>query len=365
MKKILFIFHKISYGGANKMLAFVANTLAKKGFEVFIYTYEGNEEPNYKLDENIKLIKEMKYYKRSNKNKIFQLGQTIKHINALKPNLVISFMSTSNFFAVIGAKLSRVPVIVCERGNPFVEISTLSKIKKVVVNFAEGIVFQTNGAKEYYSDKIQNRSTVIPNPVRKTKIFVEKWSERKNKIAFVGRHEIINKRQDLLVEAFKNVVEIYPNYSLHIYGDGDDEMKIRALVKKLSLEDKVIFEGKKDDILNEIKDSKLFVLTSDNEGIPNALAEAMSIGLPCISTDCTAGGARLLIEDGNNGLLVKKGDSIAISNAIISLIENPALCEKLGVNAKKIVEKFSEEKIAEKWVIYINKIIENHKEEQC
>ena len=92
-----------------------------------------------------------------------------------------------------------------------------------------------------------------------------------------------------------------------------------------------IFEGKKDDILNEIKDSKLFVLTSDNEGIPNALAEAMSIGLPCISTDCTPGGARLLIEDGNNGLLVKKGDSIAISNAIISLIENPALCEKLGV----------------------------------
>jgi len=355
--KVLIIYHRIGYGGANKMLAFLANTLSNRGFEVTIYTYESNENSHYKLDEKIVLIKEHKYYRRSHKNKVFQFINVVRYIFRLKPDIVISFMSTSNFFATIGSRLCGVPNIVSERGNPKSERGVFAWLKHKSLLFARGAVFQTEGAREYFSNSLQKRSTIIPNPVMNIDIEAQDWNKRLNEIVFVARFDIRQKRQDVMVNAFAIVAKKYKDYKLIFYGDGDDMLEIKNLVNTLSLTNKVIFKGKIDNVLSNIVNSKIFVLSSDYEGIPNALIEAMSLGLTCISTDCEPGGARFLIKNYKNGILVPKGNSQLLAEAIKYLIDNPIIAEEIGNNAKNIKKRFNKEKIQNMWIDYIYQII--------
>jgi glycosyltransferase involved in cell wall biosynthesis len=358
--KVLMIYHQIGYGGANKMLAFLANTLSSRGFEVHIYTYESNEEPHYKLNERIHLIKEKKYYKRSHKNKVYQFINVIKHIGKLKPDIVISFMSTSNFFATIGARLNGVPNIISERGNPESEKGVFAWLKQKSLLFTRGAVFQTEGAKVYFPRVIQERSIVIPNPVMDINREALSWDERHDEIVFVARFEIKQKRQDIMVKAFQKIAKKYESYKLIFYGEGQDMEEIVNLVNSLSLNDRVIFKGKVENVVDEIINSKLFVLSSDYEGIPNALIEAMSLGLTCISTDCDPGGARLLIKNNINGVLIPKGNDESLSEAIDYLINNPNIAEEIGKNARSIQKIFKKEKIQDMWVDYISKIVSIH-----
>ena len=100
----------------------------------------------------------------------------------------------------------------------------------------------------------------------------------------------------------------------------------------------------------------MFVMTSDYEGIPNALAEAMSLGLPCISTDCSPGGAALLMENGKNGLLVPVGDSDKLAEAMREYMDDPEFAEQMGRNAINIADTFSQEKILDQWISFIERV---------
>jgi len=183
--------------------------------------------------------------------------------------------------------------------------------------------------------------------------------DSKNEISFVGRFEIKQKRQDIMLKAFHLVQKEIKDIKLVFYGDGEDVNVIKTMVNNLKLNDKIVFRGKVDNVESHIYNSKLFVLTSDYEGIPNSLIEAMSLGLPCISTDCDPGGARLLIKDNINGLLVPKGDEKKIAEAILFLLRNPVSAYKIGQEARKILEEYSEDKIIYLWKTYIEKIIWN------
>ena len=97
--------------------------------------------------------------------------------------------------------------------------------------------------------------------------------------------------------------------------------------------------------IDQMLDAYMFVLTSDYEGIPNSLIEAMSLGVPVVATDCTPGGAALLINNKNNGILVPRGSAHEVAKAMTYLLDNPSQAEKYGENARKVIEKYSEEKI--------------------
>ena len=145
--------------------------------------------------------------------------------------------------------------------------------------------------------------------------------------------------------------------SLKLIGDGPDIEKGKKLVENLGIKDKVLFVGQlKDPIVNMV-DSKLFVLSSDFEGIPNALTEAMAAGLPCISTDVSPGGARLLIEDGKNGIIVPCGDKDEMANAIIYILEHPRIADQMGNEAKKITHRFTEDIIYNMWKVFFSDVI--------
>lgn len=355
--KVFMVFHSIGYGGADKMFAYIANTLSIKGFKVFIYTYESLDTPHYNLNESITLIREEKHYKRSHLNKIFQLINTRRHIRGIKPSIVVSFMSTSNFFSIISTRFTGIPALVSERGYPIAEKGLFSWIKKKSLIFAEAAVFQTEGAKRLYPRKLQINSKVIPNPVMSVDISLSSWNKRKKEISFVARFDINQKRQDIMVEAFREVSLKFPDYKLVFYGDGPDEKIIRKLVDSYHLTDKVIFKGKVDNVIGHLKQSKIFVISSDFEGIPNALVEAMSIGLPCVSTDCEPGGARMLINNNQNGILVPPNNSNSLAKAIMYLLENPSAAESMGIMAKQINDKYSEDKIQNEWVTFVNEVI--------
>ena len=357
---ILIIYHKIGYGGANKMITFVANALASSGFNVMIYTYSSDEEPEYQLNDSIQLIKETEHYGRSIKDRIHQVNKIINILKITRPKVVLSFMSTSNLYAIFSTRIFEIPTIISERGNPESEKRLISRIKQLIMRFSEGAVFQTEGAKKFFPKKLQNRSIIIPNPVIKTTIAIDNWNSRKKEISFVARFEVKQKRHDLILLAFQKVIEQYPEYKLCFYGDGEDLEEIIKLTEKLGLQSSVIFKGKVDNVVEQISKSKIFVLTSDYEGIPNALIEAMSIGLPCVSTDCRPGGARLLIENKVNGIIVPTGDHEAISEAILFMLDNPEEATKMGNEALAISERFSENVIADEWVNYTNSIIKKY-----
>ena len=148
-------------------------------------------------------------------------------------------------------------------------------------------------------------------------------------------------------------LETHPDYTLELYGDGPDEERLRILAEDLSISDKVVFCGITNHSLHVLSKAKFFVLSSDFEGIPNALLEAMSIGLPCISTKCRPGGAELLIQDGENGLLINTNDVDALCEAMHTMTDY-FFAEALGKEAKKIKERFSEEVIASMWCNYLD-----------
>ncbi len=358
MKRILFIISKLNYSGSAKIATFVSNNLAKLGYSVYVYTYASNQ-CHYPLLDSVTYIPENNVYSDPIFKRLMPIVRVRRHIKRISPHIVISFITNANFISIIATAFTGIPVVIAERSDPYNEKNLSLSIMRWFYKYASGVVFQTEGAKSYYNSKIQNKGIVIPNPVIAEQIDPLPFEQRKNEMAFVGRFNIKQKRQDIMVKAFKKVVEKHKNINLVFYGDGPDIDIVKKMVKEYGLNDNVIFAGKVDNITSYLRKAKIFVLTSDYEGIPNALIEAMSLGLPIVSTDCSPGGARLLIQNNVNGVLVPKGSVDEIANAIDYLLSNPHVAENYGKEARKIVKRFSPEKIMTKWVQYIEDLITN------
>ncbi len=160
-----------------------------------------------------------------------------------------------------------------------------------------------------------------------------------------------------MIEAFKKINKLNNDINLVFYGDGPDMQIIKDLVSKYNLDKFVIFAGKVDNIHEVVSKSKVYVLTSDYEGIPNSLIEAMSSGVPVVSTDCSPGGAKLLIKHKVNGLLVPVGDVNKIADSVMEILNNPSTAERYAKEATKISEEFSPDKIIRKWEELIKKVL--------
>lgn len=245
--------------------------------------------------------------------------------------------------------------IISERNDPaHFSGKVLTRIvSRLLMRMASGFVFQTKEAQLYYGNSIVERSRVIPNPLFNVETMpnVPFQGKRKKVIVSVGR---LNKQknQKMLIEAFAELEKDYPDYKLMIWGEGPERENLENLIEKLDIESKVELPGTTNRILEEIYRDSIFVMTSDFEGMPNALMEAMALGLPCISTDCPCGGAKELIQDNNNGMLIPTRDKDALKHKIIELLENQAIAKILGENAIKIRKTHSLEQICGYWLDY-------------
>lgn len=358
--KILFVISVINYGGAGKMLSFLANNLSSLGYNISIHTY-ASDRHYYRLNKKIKYIPAIKRSQNKLTKIIYSIHNIKKAIKEHKPDLIVSFLNNANFFSILCTSFRDIPVIICERSDPYYEKSIALSFIRSLYRFADGAVFQTDGAKKYYSNIVQKKSRVIPNPV------TIKWEarfpidKRCNEIAFVARFNIKQKRQDLMVKAFCKIIEHHKEIKLVFYGDGPDMHLVKEMVRENGLLNKVVFAGRVSDVQQKLKESKLFVLTSDYEGIPNALIEAMAVGLPVVSTDYSPGGAKLLIDNMRNGLIVNRGDVENIANAILFLLDNPETAEQYGKEAQSIIDTFNPNKVIDMWDEFIKDTLELYK----
>ena len=206
------------------------------------------------------------------------------------------------------------------------------------------------------------KSVVIPNPAKHVGMNAESFEKREKTIALVARLDIFQKRQDIMLKAMEIIKKDHPEYKLLLYGEGPDEAKLRTMADTLGVSDVVEFKGNVEHVANEVVKSQFLVLTSDFEGIPNAVIEGMSLGLTVISTDTSPGGARFLIQDGVNGRIVPREDYDGIASCISYYIKHPDEANAMAVEAKKVTNALSPETIQKQWVTVINKIVSDGKE---
>ncbi len=377
--KIFFITNAMGKGGAERVICNLTSYLSNKN-EITIISVN-NTYIAYKLDEKIKYYtlddEYTDIYSNNNKNKknIYFLYKKIstflhrvkklnKYKRDLEPDIIVAFTPIPSFITLISNVIKKVPTIVSIRNDPKKEFKNIKNyiLMKWLYPKCDGFVFQTNEAKEYFDKKIQKKSEIIPNPINP--IFIEKsyQKDRNKEIVSVGRLEK-QKNQKILIEAFANIASKYNEYKLIIYGEGKLREELQELIKKLNLSNKVFLPGNVENIKEKIYKAEMFVLSSEYEGMPNALMEAMALGVPVISTDCPCGGPKFLIKNNINGILVENKNKDELINAIEKIILNPNESKILGINASKISETLNPDIINRRWENYIEKILTQDIEE--
>lgn len=353
---ITFVTPGMNYGGAERVISLLSNQWVAMGHNVNLLIVGENPTCVYYLDEKIK-VRCIGGLKGKPIIAHFNLVRKIKkEIHSFNTDVTVSFMNDTCAYTAMALKGTKIPLFYSERNDPTkVNQRGIDKIyRKIVEKRADGIVFQTNGAKSYYSKKVQKKSKVILNPFNASNLPEYDFENKEKEIVSVGRLQP-QKNHALLIDAFSLISDKFKDYTLKIYGDGILREDLQRQINELGLENQVILMGAHQDVLNKINKASLFAFSSDYEGLPNALIEAMCIGIPSVSTDCSPGGARELIENEENGLLVPCNDATALADAMEKVLVNEELARTFSINGKKIADRMESRKIAEKWLEFISK----------
>lgn len=315
MKKITFITGGMSDGGAERVISILANHFHNKSYKVDIIMLL-HDNVGYKLADEINLV----YIKTDNYNivkKIFiWVSGLRKYFKKNKDSVIVSFFGRINILTIFSSMFLPNKIIVSERNDP--RFDGRGKITffltKVLYMCPKYVVFQTREVSNLYKH-LQNK-VIIPNPI-------ELHSSRKktDKYKFINIGRLMpQKNQIMLIRAFSKVVNEYNDYKLYIYGDGDLKDYLSNLIRSLGMENNIFLMGNSKKLHKEIADSYCFILSSNYEGLSNALMECVAMGIPSISTDCA--GASEIIKDGLNGYIVPVGDTDQLVVAIIKMIKN-------------------------------------------
>ncbi|HWQ97066.1 MAG TPA: glycosyltransferase family 4 protein [Clostridia bacterium] len=356
MKKLMIVTHKMSGGGCERVIAQLLNCFARDGIECKLVTEcgvpsfydlpESVEQIYLTFDQNLPARKIPKAYRKLR-----------KLVKQERPDVVLAMPEKVNVWTVLYLLGTGVPVVVSERNDPHRHPESRVKriLRRLVYPFARGFIFQTKDASKYFSRAIQKRGVVLDNPLDTTRIPAPHAGERKRNVVAAGRlHE--QKNFDLLIRAFARFYKTHHDYSLILYGEGPEKEKLQKLASSLGIAGAVELAGQSKTLLNDINDSGLFVLSSDYEGMPNVLIEAMACGLACIATDCPIGGVRSLLTSGENGLLIPVGDEDALLEALTKLADDESYAAWLGQHAAAIRSRLDETKVAKQWQEYLERV---------
>lgn len=361
---ILFNMGSLKKGGAERVASNLCNFLVKDN-DISIMT-SIKENSYYKLNNNINLynLDENRPEKNFLKKNIKRLKKMNLLVKKIKPDIIISFLPEPSY-RILFLKIfnPNIKVIVSVRNDPKVEYSSIKNrmIMKLLYPLADGFVFQTQEAKEYFSKKIQDKSVIIPNPINEEFICEPYTGKREKIIVTVGRLEE-QKNHKMLIEAFSKLPEEFKEYKLIIYGEGSLRNKLEEQINELNLKDRVLLPGQVDNVKEKIYKASLFVLSSKYEGMPNALMEAMALGIPCVATDCPCGGPRFLIKNKENGYLIAINDTENLYKKMKEVLETDQTV--ISKNASKITIGLNPKKINENWREYIEKIYTKNKGEK-
>ena len=257
-----------------------------------------------------------------------------------RPDVTLSFLNKPNLLNAFAWGKGR--KIMSERNNPKKKGESHFLTACKAYRVADKVFFQSETVRCMFPEDIRRKGVIVPNPVEVTC----KAEGESLRIVASGRFRP-QKNYPLLLRAFSRFSVTHPCHTLHIYGKGPQENELRQLIRELSLDGKVFLEGYVSDIHGAIKDAQMYVMSSDFEGMPNALLEAMMMGLPCVTT--TFEGADELFGDSGCCLLVPVGDEAALSDAMSRLADDEGLRASLSSKASVFTERFSVDKVIPIW----------------
>lgn len=361
MMKLLFLNTNIGYGGASKMMAWVASQFAEAGHDVIFFTYR-DAKCSQILNPKVKHIHEQLEDSSSKRNSFITCVRYLhNYIKQEKFDIAIAFLSPSIVRLALAAKRTQCKTLFSERADPSRSAATFKEkfidwlIRRLFCS-ADAFVFQTPMAASFFPKDVQERGVVISNPITPLLRTKDRVVGGDKNIVCVARLDLAQKRQDLLIDAFNLISNRYPDYTLQLYGNGFTKNDERILREKAKNNPRIHFMGPTNDIVEAIQCATMFVLSSDFEGIPNALLESMSLGIPSVSTDCSPGGAAMLIRNYVNGILVPRKDVKALAEAMEYIILRPIDAETMGKTAMEVNWIYAEKEISDKWLRFIESI---------
>lgn len=352
--KLFFYINVLCNGGAERVISNVANMMSSKGHDCTIVT-------SFATTNEYQTIQSVKRYNLSENRiegfwgrNIFLTYRLRRLIKKERPDILVAFMAEPNFRACISCIGLSTKTVISVRNDPRVEYGGLLKfLSKIVFRFSDGIVFQTEEAKEFFPKKIRDKGTIIYNSVRED-FFKIQPSTNPTGIVTTGRLAS-QKNHKLLIEAFSLIADIVKD-DLTIYGSGN-ATELIDYARQLGLAERVHIPGAIKDVPNTIKDYKLYVLSSNYEGMPNALMEAMALGLPCISTDCPCGGPRTLFSKEMQQYLAPVKDARKLSKLMLELLTDNEKRILHGENCRKQALSYHPSVIDRIWESYLTQFI--------
>ena len=334
-------------GGAERVISILSNSFVNYGHGVSIIMLSKEAtESFYKLDEKIKVLKLT-----NSRKKVGVLTKTKllrKLLLKSKPDIVISFLSYVCIYTWLALRHTKIPYIVSERNDP----NQRGTFKQYLLNCsfrnASGCVFQTEDALEWYKKVAKGKSLVIHNPVH-LDYLPSKISKRNKQILYVGRFTD-QKNCLMLLDSFNLFIKKHPEYSLKLYGSGSLETEIKQKILNLNLTEKVTVLQNSKTWQKDEYNSAMFVLPSKYEGMPNVLAEALCLGIPSVSTNCTIGGPKELKKFFKEGLVLS-GEINAQS-----IFESMEACLKCKAKESFIPKELQSDFIVLKWLSFLKDI---------
>ena len=270
---------------------------------------------------------------------------------------VIVFMAKMGLRCLLANSSSLYDVYVAERCYPpYTLITEFDKyLRKLLYPQARKILLQAGGqSRKWIEENIAGCDfEVIPNFIRKKTLeFIAQIEPLKTEQSYIlccGRL-VEQKRHDVLLKIFSRIVSLKPGLDLRlkIVGEGEKADELRIQAENEGIASRVDFLGWRDDVFAFIKSADCVVLTSDYEGFPTILLESLSAGVPVVSFDCPTGPSEMIIH-GENGFLVTLGDIAGFADAVCRICSDNELRSYLAAAARKVAEKFAEEKVMQLW----------------
>ena len=352
--KIVLVSGWLAMGGAERAMIRLLEGLTARGHDLTLITVMGTHQDFYDIDPAVKRIdlnldRHAPTPLHTLVNAIIRIRAIRKALQQASPDVVVSFLERISLLILMAKMGTALKVVASGRNVPVKNGFALRTLSRILYPRAAAFVSVSNGVDEAFSYVPASKRVVINNvpadvdapgeshlrpPAGKHIVSAGRLSEQKN--------------FELLVRAFHQLAADFPDWYVTVMGDGEKRADIEAAIQELGLEDRVFLPGKIRNPFPTLKAADLFVFSSNWEGVPNAVLEAMACGLAVITTDYL-GEPRDIIRDGENGLIVPRDDVDALAASMRRVVQDDALRSQLAEGASRVREELTVDKLVDQW----------------